>query len=335
MVRMNLLTLLIIVAVLFVGGGAVLVRLGVLPNIFSKPLPPSNEQASSDEDQQRVAIASAFPGRIVFDSNRTGTFGIFSIKPDGSDLQTVVDSDRQEMYPDPSPDGNWIVYSKADSTERRAKSSIWTCKADGSEQRLVAKDGTFPTFSSDGKHIYFERSRAKVMMVAFDGSGEKEIFPAGVDFGNYQIVKPRVSPDGSSVAFISSKNGRWNTWFATLADGSFSHLDEGCEPAWFSNSEEIAWIKTKNTRERSGLYRYQIASKAVTELQDGLPPRGHEYFPSLVANDSFLLYSSCREGEHSHLTANYQIFVKQLPDGKPVRITFDNHTNRWPKLLAK
>ncbi len=317
-----------------IGGIVAGMKLGFLSRFFERPLPPSNELASEEERQALQALAKDFPGRLVFDSNRSGSFGIYSMQPDGSDVREIYNSESEDIYPDVALDGSLIVFARAKSTERTAESSIWIMKPDGSEPRQIADNGTFPSFSRDAKTVYFERDRAKLMSVSVDGSNEKEIFPAdSKDFGSYDVIKPRVSPDGKSAAFISDKKGRWNTWIADLESLTVRHLDEGCEPAWFPNGSQIAWIKTKDTKERSGMYRFDIESGNVAALADYGPPRGHEYFPTIAAGGKYLLFSSCREGEHDHISANYQIYVKDIESDQRVRVTFDNFTNRWPKLL--
>lgn len=326
----------VVVLLLFLAlvGAVAVVKLGFLSRFFEKPLPPGNEAPTEEELADLKRLARDFPGRIIFDSNRSGSFGIYSMAADGSDVQEVFNSGSEEIYPDVSPDGNLIAFARAKSTDRTADSEIWVVEPDGSNPRRIAGDGTFPTFSSNGRTVFFERGRKLAMAVEIDGSGEREIFPRGSEeFGGHDVIKPRVSPDGTKIAFISDKKGRWNTWIADLNTLKLQHLDEGCEPAWFPNNAELAWIKTTGTNERSGMYRYSIENSAATVLADYGPPRGHEYFPTVAADGKYLLFSSCREGEHSHITANYQIFVKDIAADKRVRVTFDNFTNRWPKLL--
>ena len=110
-------------------------------------------------------------------------------------------------------------------------------------------------------------------------------------------------------------------------------IGPGCEPTWFSSGDKLAWVTGKKAKERSGIGMYEIKSKKVSDLQDADAPRGHEYFPKLASADRFLLYSSARPGEHDANTANYQLFIKDLSNETVVRVTFDEHTNRWPKLL--
>ncbi|MCB0360298.1 MAG: PD40 domain-containing protein [Bdellovibrionales bacterium] len=327
--------ILVIVVLICAGLGAAAVRFGVLPDPFSSPLPPSSDSETAEAREAKAELDRSFPGRLLFDSNRSGTFAIYTMDIGDAEPTVLVDTPEHDMYPDPSPDGSLIVFARAESTARTAKSSIWLVQADGSNIRKLADNGTFPTFSKDGQTVYFERDRKRVMSVPTSGGTPQEIFPAQfAAFGNYDVIKPRVSPDGTSVAFISDRNGRWNAWIASLEDGTLEHIDEGCEPAWFSTGKHLGWIRTKNTKERSGLYKFERGTRAVEELQDAPPPRGHEYFPSIVASDRFLLFASCREGEHSHIDANYQIFVKDLQSNTVTRITFDPFTNRWPKLLV-
>ena len=330
----NLRTVVVLFTVLSVGGIAAGMKLGFLSKFFERPLPPSDEAASEQDSADLAELVQQFPGKIVFDSNRSGSFGIYSMRADGSAVQELFNSEQEDIYPDVSRDGEHIVFARAESNQRTAKSSIWIMQSDGSDPRKLADDGTFPSFSADGSTVYFERGRAKVIAVELDKGGEREIFPAGSkDFGSYDVIKPRVSPDGISVAFISDKKGRWNTWIANLQTGELQHLHEGCEPAWFPDGEALAWIKTSGTNERSGMYRYGLSDKSIKALADYGPPRGHEYFPTIAAGGKYLLFASCREGEHDHITANYQIFVKDIENDKRFRITFDNYTNRWPKLL--
>jgi Tol biopolymer transport system component len=279
-------------------------------------------------------LAAGFPGRIVFDSDRSGTFGIYSMAADGSDVQTVSDTPMQEICPDPSPDGKWIVFARAMSLSKSAPSEIRVCAAGGGDERQLANDGTFPTFSADGRVVFFERGRKKIMAVNFDGTGERELFPAqSREFDRYQIIKPRISPDGRYAAFISDRKGAWNTWYADLFSGEAVHVHSGCEAAWFSDSRKLAWVCERDAKERTGIFRYDLDARRIDALQDADAPRGHEYFPTVTPDDGYLLWSACREGEHEHTDSNYQIFVRALPDGEPVRVTFDGFDDRWPKVL--
>ncbi|MDC0358457.1 flippase-like domain-containing protein [Oligoflexia bacterium] len=306
------------------------------PPLFSTtPRPVMAETQTPTNVQINAKALSNVPGTIVFDSNRSGTFGIHAVALSGFEIKPIIDdSVWHEIYPSPAPDGTLIAFARTRSTSRLAPSDIWVVDRNGENPRRVAKDGTFPTFSADGKKIYFERKRKKIMAVTLDDGAIQEVFPAANKaFARYQIVKPRVSFDGQFVAFTSDKQGAWNAWYADLSSGAAFHIQSGCEPVWYKTEKKIAFINKRDVLSGSGISSFNIQDRAVSVLLDQGVPRGHEYFPTLVTNDRFLLYSAARENEHSHITANYQIFVRDLQENKTTRVTHDVFNNRWPKLL--
>lgn len=296
------------------------------------------DRPTADETAARAAFATEFGADVVFDSTRSGTFGIWRMHADGSGLTAVADDPvAHEMYPDPSPDGRWIVFSKNVSLSKRAPASVWICRADGSEPRKLAENGTYPTFSADGATVYFERERRLVMGVAPDGSGERQVFPGAKGFGKYEVVKPRVSADGRRVVFVSNRGSSksWNTWWSEIDGSKSDRIGPGCEPGWFPDGLRATWVCETDMKERVGICMRPTQGGEAAALQDADAPRGHEYFPTVTSDGRFLMWGACRPGEHTHTdpTSNYQLFGRALPDGKPVRLTFDEFNNRWPKRL--
>jgi len=310
-----------------------------LPNLGSANTQTENrtvEFSPPEEDKLKelADLTTALPGEIVFDSNREGTFGIYAITTDGRSLRTIFQTEHHEMYPDVSPDGQWITFSQALSTSRIAPSDIWIIRRDGSDARLVAEDGVFPTFSADGKTIYFERQRKRVMALSLETEDIKELFPAGQrPFTRHQVVKPRVSPDGLKVAFTSDRRGNWNAWYAELLTGEAHHIANGCEPTWSHEGNNLIFVKTSSARAGSGLYSHTTSQSGIDIFHDRDDPFGHEYFPTLIEQDSYTLFSASPGDQHSHLEANYQLFIRDNAQDRIYRLNFDDYTNRWPKYL--
>ena len=303
------------------------------------PYTQSFQQFSADQPdaaqlQLRSQISAQLPGTIVFDSNRSGTFGIYTIHPDGSGIETIADGPQHEMYPDPSPDGNFIAYAVALSLQRNSPSEIWIKNLNDGTQRRITEDGTFPTFSRDGSKIFFERGRESVYSFDLLSGKEALLFPLKPKDFKYQIVMPRLSSDQSQVCFTSDRKGRWNVWCADLKTQKSSQIAHGCEPSWLDNGD-VLWVSTTAVRERSGIYGYNPAQDRSYEVQDGDAPRGHEYFPTMTPDGKFLLFGACSPDQHSHEDSNYQLFIKAMDSGVVARLTFDAFNNRWPKLLMR
>ena len=298
----------------------------------------------------KIAAKWRFPGRVIFDSNREGRFAIYATElAAGANSQLsaaakcvkLISSDRHDMFPDPSPDGSAIVFARTESPDRNARSEVWIAAADGSNQRKLADDATFPTFSADGTTVFFERGRKSVFAFDLSTSAEHQIFPvrSGTgeddDFakGLYQIAKPRVSADGRYVFFTSDKNGRWNAFYADLQTGVARHIHKGCEPAPYSRAGKVAWVAKRNYFSRSGIKQLDLNSQSIVDLPADPSAQGHEYFPSVANNDQLLLYSASSNRNPAHDSSNYQVFLRDLSSGATLRVTHDNFTNRWPKLL--
>jgi Tol biopolymer transport system component/uncharacterized membrane protein YbhN (UPF0104 family) len=287
-----------------------------------------------DEEQARMAIGKEINGRIVFDSNRSGTFGIWSMKSDGSDLRIVADTGAHETFPSPSPDGKWIAYTSSRGLAGRVPTEIWLVRVDGSRARCLAKDGTTPSWSADGKRVFFRRGTYTAMAIDVRGGEPEEILPRMAPaMKGHSIGKPKVSRDGRWAAFTSDRKGRWNVWVANLQNGETRHVSKGCEPKWFPEGEAVIFIGRGASN--TAIKKYDLSSGRSSVVHDAGPPRGMEYFPSVSHCGRYVFYSAAPAGPSEHDTANYQIYVKPLDGRGAVRLTFDQYTNRWPGLIPE
>lgn len=300
-----------------------------------RPFAATSEDSAVDSPSSFASSLGANTD-IVFDSNRSGNFGIYRLSSSKGEVSKIFDSELHEMYPSPSPDGKKIVFARSKTLKREDPGEVWIANIDGSDARKLASPGTFPTFSSDGKTVYYELLRRKLMAVPVEGGESTELFPKqNKHFGNHFVIKPKVSPDSSKVSFSSDKHGRWNSWLADLATGELTKIERGCEPTWYPNSEQLTWVAKGKSRERSGLYGFKLGDNSRFEVQDADAPWGHEYFPEVSSNGKFLLFSACPPGQHSHYEANYELFMKNLESGELIQLTNEGHTNRWPSLLPR
>lgn len=287
------------------------------------------------EDARVPAMRTALQSKyaIVFDSNRSGSWGIWSVGSDGANLRPIFDTPADEVYPDVSANGEFVTFLRRPRGEK-GEGEICVVRVDGTNFRVVAH-GDFPTFRPDSKNIVYSAGKRRVLQRSLEDGSTKVLFPVVGKVWERSVTKPRLSPDGRFLAFTSDRPNKWNAWFVDLSNGFATRIGRGCQPTWFSDSTQIGWVGTSNAKERSGIFRASRTNEVLTALEDRPAPFGHEYFPMLALNDSLLLYGACPEGEHDHESANYQIFMRDLKSGSTVRVTHDRFTNRWPKLLPQ
>jgi TolB protein len=138
-------------------------------------------------------IINAYPapspdgGRVVFQSNRTGVFQIYSMKADGSDVRQLSSLPEDSYGPSYSPDGKLIAFAHGGG----GKSDIYVMSADGSGAHSLTSDGldnSHPHWSPDGRRIIFNSARTTppsdrtvaakeqddIFSIALDGSGLRQ-----------------------------------------------------------------------------------------------------------------------------------------------------------------
>ncbi|MCB0345900.1 MAG: PD40 domain-containing protein [Bdellovibrionales bacterium] len=272
---------------------------------------------------------------LVFDSNRSGSFGIYRQGSGDKEPVKIVDTPKHEMYPAVSPDGKLIAFARsADLEDRDGYSEVFVVNPDGSGERLVLKDATFPSFTADGKHLIVERKRRQVLKVSLADGSAAEIFPLQhPKFQRRYIVKPRLSPDESRLVFTSNLPDRWNAWAVDLKSGQAFHIGHGCQPNFVAQNDRLAWVQRGQFKGGSGIQVFEVKDSSRSSLVDFPHPHGYEYFPMPSSDGRYVAYAAAREGEHSHYDSNYQIFVADLASGKRYRITHDKYTNRWPRFM--
>ena len=98
-------------------------------------------------------------GRIVFTSNATGDYDIYSMNARGGDRVVLTQSPIGDFHAQWSPDGTKIAFERFNSDNG---ADIWTMNADGSHQvQLTHGPGlnAQPAWSPDGKRIAFFRDQ--------------------------------------------------------------------------------------------------------------------------------------------------------------------------------
>jgi tricorn protease-like protein len=147
--------------------------------------------------------------KIAFDDSRSGRVEVFTMHPDGSDVQQVTHLGGSFTgNPSWSPDGSFLVFEHFPA-HNACCGNIWTSRPDGTELHQVTHftSENFPhgaEFSPDGHRIaFFEGSPgggslAAVFVMRADGTDIRRVTPLHMDADH-----PEWSPDGSKIIFNS------------------------------------------------------------------------------------------------------------------------------------
>lgn len=165
--------------------------------------------------------------RIVFGQHGDKP-GMTSIKPDGTDTQSLGEGHDPTL----SPDGNWITYTGHPS---EGGVTVYVMKWDGSEKRRLvpttSKVGaTFPNWSPDSKQIVYSfpaGDALELFIINADGTGQRQL----TTFGGTSVCTPSAwSPDGEWISFRKTDERYWSNKERMLKIYSEKPADK--RPVW-------------------------------------------------------------------------------------------------------
>ena len=144
---------------------------------------------------------------VTYASNRTGSFHIYSKMLDGkSESRQLVGTAVQDLAPDWSPDGKFLIYA-AVSTETRSDLLYRERRGDGSlgDAAIFLKtpfDETAARFSPDGRFVVYQS----------DESGKNEIYVRDFPNGTHTLqissnggTAPRWRRDGKEIVYVEER----------------------------------------------------------------------------------------------------------------------------------
>lgn len=307
---------------------------------------------------------------IAFTSDRGGGDNIWVMKRDGSKPQAVTQEKfRLLNSPAWSPDGQFIVARKHFTARRSlGAGEVWMYHRSGGEGVQLTerandqKDLGEPTFSPDGRYVYFSQdvTPGKTFEYNKDPNGEiyaiqrldletKEIDPFVSGPGG--SIRPTPSRDGKQLAFIRRVRGKSVLYVTDVASGAerplYDGLDRDMQETWAIHGvyPTMAWTRDNQSIvfwAGGKLQRIDVASKKVSvipfHVKDTRTIFQAVRTPQPVAPEKFEAkmlrwVQVSPRGDRVVYQALGKLWVRELPNGTPKRLTKqEDHLEFYPSF---
>ena len=190
-----------------------------------------NSQFSTSDGLDVGATFSPDGNLVGYASDHTGSFQIYvkSLDPGARELMLTT-SPGQNLYPTFSPDGRTIAFSSLQEP------GIWRVPVLGGQVRRLARFGSQPGWSPDGKWIVFRSEIApslsttdyyypatlSLWLMREDGSGQKQITNSLNPVGGQAF--PSWSEDSAEIRFANYRAGGCEMWAYKIETGAVRKL---------------------------------------------------------------------------------------------------------------
>ncbi len=297
---------------------------------------------------------------ISFTSDRDGCDNIWIMDVDGKNPKQITkEKERQTNNAVWSRDGKYIVARKHyRNTRSLGSGEMWMYHLGGGDGLQLTKrrnweqDAGEPSLSPDGRYLFFSED------VSAGGGFQYNKDPYGVIYVIQRLdmqtgkteqfinaaggsARPQISPDGKTMAFVRRVRLKTVLYLYDIESGKetpiYDNLSRDAQETWamFGVHPGFSWTpdgKHIVISAKGRLWNINIATKEAAQI----PFKAHikqtiteaVRFPQVVAPEKFdvkmLRWVTVSPNQKSVIyNALGKLWIKQLPDGTPKRITND------------
>jgi Tol biopolymer transport system component/tRNA A-37 threonylcarbamoyl transferase component Bud32 len=277
-------------------------------NVWRLEVPGSQGQISSPTkliSTTRVDMEAQFSPdgkKIVFNSNRSGSFEIWICDSDGSNSLRLTSLGGLRGYcgnPHWSPDGEYIAFTSIVEDQW----DVYVIGTNGGKpKRLTSSPAadTTPSWSRDGKWVYFASDRSGESQVWKVPSGGGEAVPV-TRKGGFATFE---SPDGQWVYYTKSDNAG-SLWKVSREGGEETQVLESVDKRAFAIvNEGIFFIPRPDSAGHHSIQYFDFATKkirSISTLESVL-----ESYLSVSPDRRWIIYSQVdQQGSDIMLVENF------------------------------
>jgi Tol biopolymer transport system component len=293
----------------FSAGGPVGIVLLSLDTLEIAPLVASSEFVRGhtfSPDGRRLAFIQRLASNAAFSD-------IYVVPVAGGEPRRLTFDNRYVPGLAWTRDGREIVFSSQRAGLRR----LWRVAALGGAPEPVTGGGEgvgHVSIARDADRLAYVREihDSDIWKVEVDGSGRGGGRPVAVVNSTAVEGTPHMSPDGSRIAFTSTRSGRAEVW-ACDADGSSCmqlSSEWGAVPRWSPDKREVAF--NGGAEATSGIFVVDVETRAVRPL--ARDPSSEDVLPSWSADGRWVYFASNRSG-------SWQVWKSPAEGGRAVPVT--------------
>ncbi len=165
--------------------------------------------------------------------------------PSGPSVRIAEDAVRTARRPSFSPDGRALVFERQSAG---AHPQLWLLDLTQNAVRALTsgmRDARDPVWDDSGERVFFETGQndTRALQAVHVADGREETIAPLAD-GGQPLLRPRVSPDGTRLAFTRSTEGQLEVWVRPLAGGPdvrVARLGDGVAfPVWAPDGKSLA-----------------------------------------------------------------------------------------------
>ena len=226
-----------------VGGRVIFARESLNADIWSLPLSADSTKAAGDPERvtrdpafEIYPSLSADGSKLVYLSNRRGTYTPWIRDLKSGAESPVVNSKQDQMWPKISPDGSKVAYTEMRLGGRYEQ--FYVPSGGGAEEVLCEDCGpVISDWTKDGKKVLIDFQSPQriqsVGLIKLDSRDRAVI----LQHPHYNLMQARLSPDERAVAFVA----RMDSGHSQLMVAPYNNEARSPESGWTALTDGTSW----------------------------------------------------------------------------------------------